>query len=88
MTERPPPSIKDLIAATPGAQTREQALASLKARRSQMLASAAPVALAPTPEPEFGDAEWAKKFHERVSKARTQRSAAAKAAETANDNEV
>lgn len=33
----PPPPLKDLIAQTPGAQTREKALESIKARRAKIL---------------------------------------------------
>ena len=33
----PPPTLKDLIAQSPGAQTREKALESIKARRAKIL---------------------------------------------------
>ncbi|MFN0218210.1 MAG: hypothetical protein ACKVP4_05270 [Hyphomicrobium sp.] len=65
------PSLADLIAATPGAQSRGQALASVKTRRAQLLSSAAP--LPPTdfgaPEPmPLLDApdEYAKEFFQRL----------------------
>lgn len=84
MTDKPP-SIADLIAKTPGAQTREQAIESLKARRARMLQQSEPPK---EPEPEFGDPEWSKRFHERHSKARLAKTVAKKADEVANDNEV
>lgn len=64
------PSIADLIAATPGAQTREEALASIKARRARMLASpdaAQPADFSvPEPMPILGDPEaFARAFFQR-----------------------
>ena len=65
------PSIADLIAATPGAQTREEALASIKARRARMLAAsdaAQPTDFsAPEPMPILGDPEaFAREFFQRT----------------------
>lgn len=43
MTRSKFPTLADLIAATPAAQSREQALASVKTRRAQLLSSSAPL---------------------------------------------
>jgi hypothetical protein len=43
MTNHKLPSLADLIAATPGAQTREDARASIKARRDKLLNASAPL---------------------------------------------
>lgn len=70
MTKRTMPPIADLIAKTPGAQTREQALASIKARRARLLGpEPTPPAdfTAPEPMPVIDDPDqFARDFVQRV----------------------
>lgn len=71
MTRSKFPSLADLIAATPGAQSREQALASVKTRRAQLLSTAAPLpiddfsATEPMPLLDAPD-KYAKEFFQRI----------------------
>lgn len=68
MTKKPMPPIADLIGKTPGAQTREQANASLKVRRERLLNSAAPPPkdfVTPEPIPDIDTESYAKGFFQR-----------------------
>ena len=69
MTKKPMPPIADLIAMTPGAQTREQATASLKVRRERLLNSVAPPPtdfVTPEPIPDIETENYAKGFFKRL----------------------
>ena len=66
MTQRPP--IADLIARTPGAQTRDEALASIKARRERLLGTTATAPADPAaaePLPDIDTEAFAKEFFRR-----------------------
>lgn len=68
MTKIPMPPLPELIAQTPGAQTREQALASIKTRRQQLLGTDdAPQTdfTSPEPLPHTDPDAYAKGFFER-----------------------
>jgi hypothetical protein len=69
MSKKPMPPIADLIAQTPGAQSRDQANKSVKARRDRLLNSAALPAVefeTPEPLPEIDTEGYAKGFFERM----------------------
>lgn len=71
MTKSKMPPIAALIGETPGAQTREEALASIEARRARLLSQETPEPPAdfttPEPMPLLDDPDaFAKKFIERI----------------------
>ena len=75
MTKKPTPPIADLIAQTPGAQTRDEAKASLKARRERLLnTTATPLAdpTAPEPIPDVDTQGYARDFFARMMEKETQ----------------
>jgi hypothetical protein len=70
MTKTTKPPIADLIARTPGAQTREEAKASLKARRDQLLSSTSVPPSDPAatePMPDIDSEAYARHFFTRLA---------------------